>query len=446
MAVKDYNTSASSNTTLGGIFVGEGMDRDNTNDAIRQLMADTRTYADQQWANVKDFGAVGDGVAIEVTAIQAAINSLGANGGCVFLPDGNYKINAPLTIPLAVWKPVLIMGSGNTIITSTHDGIVIDDDTGNIRVQHIRFVGPGLSNINSRAIVSILSQGSVRDCYFEGFRVGIDITASSGALIQRCHFTLCQEGIRSISVSPAFSNFALIQSCWFDFNTYGCYFEEMYGVTFDNNAFEFNAVGFFANSVRKLNLRGCNWFETNSANAFQVDGSSTGEIGRETQVVGNGYTIDYTTSRFLDNYLAAICVVTNVAAQAIAHNTTTSLTFDTETLDPAALHSTSVNTDQIVIKSAGFYEIVANVEMQAFAAGTTNTIYVRININKNGTAIKNVTTPMLVSQLTQMSITTTEELANGDIIRVQAYQNSGGSLNVSGGTVTQLSVRQLSID
>ena len=41
---------------------------------------------------------------------------------------------------------------------------------------------------------------------------------------------------------------------------------------------------------------------------------------------------------------------------------------------------------------------------------------------------------------------TVEELNQGDIIRLQAYQNTGSALNVSGGTVTQLAVEQLSID
>jgi len=444
MPITDYSTSAASNTVLGAIPIGPGMERNKVNDAIQQLMADIRTFANQQWVNVKDKGAVGDGVAIEVAAIQDAIDSLGANGGCVFLPDGNYKVNAALTIPLATWKPVLIVGSANTIITSTHDGIVFDDSTGNLRVENIRFVGPGLSNVNAIAIQSIMSQGWVRGCYFQDYRVGIDITASSGALIQRCHFTLCQEGVRSISVSPAFSNFALIQSCWFDFCTFGCYFDEMYGVTLDNNAFEYNSVGFFANSVRLLNLRGCNWFEANTTNAFQIDGSSTGEIGKETRIVGLGYTIDYTTSRFMDYQTPSICVLTKSGTQAVAHNTDTNITWETETLDPAGLHSGS--SDQIVISAPGLYEIVANLEMQDFAAGTTNTVFTRININKNGTAIKKATMPTLVSQPTQMSLSTVEELANGDIIRLQAYQNSGGSLNVSAGTLTQISVRQLSID
>jgi hypothetical protein len=47
--------------------------------------------------SVKDFGAVGDGVANDTSAIQAAINSL-STGGTLTFPPGNYKCNSGLTI------------------------------------------------------------------------------------------------------------------------------------------------------------------------------------------------------------------------------------------------------------------------------------------------------------------------------------------------------------
>jgi hypothetical protein len=46
--------------------------------------------------NVKDFGAVGDGMADDTAAIQAALNS---GNAIVFIPEGNYKITASITIP-----------------------------------------------------------------------------------------------------------------------------------------------------------------------------------------------------------------------------------------------------------------------------------------------------------------------------------------------------------
>jgi hypothetical protein len=50
-------------------------------------------------ANVLDFGAVGDGVANDTAAIQAALDAV---DGCVFIPEGRYKITSALTVPARV--------------------------------------------------------------------------------------------------------------------------------------------------------------------------------------------------------------------------------------------------------------------------------------------------------------------------------------------------------
>ncbi|MGH7451063.1 MAG: glycosyl hydrolase family 28-related protein, partial [bacterium] len=44
--------------------------------------------------NVKDFGAKGDGIADDTTAIQAAIDALPNDGGVVFFPSGIYNITS----------------------------------------------------------------------------------------------------------------------------------------------------------------------------------------------------------------------------------------------------------------------------------------------------------------------------------------------------------------
>ena len=47
--------------------------------------------------NVKDFGAVGDGVTDDSAAFQAAINSLSPTGGTIVVSNGSYKINTEPT-------------------------------------------------------------------------------------------------------------------------------------------------------------------------------------------------------------------------------------------------------------------------------------------------------------------------------------------------------------
>lgn len=65
--------------------------------------------------SVKDFGAVGDGVADDTSAIQAAINSFNGSitGGCIHLPAGIYKISSTLNFGS---KPNMkLMGDGTNV-------------------------------------------------------------------------------------------------------------------------------------------------------------------------------------------------------------------------------------------------------------------------------------------------------------------------------------------
>lgn len=66
-----------------------------------QVTTSNRTIAQKfaETISVKDFGAIGNGVADDTAAIQAALNSLSATGGTVTVPQGQYKLTAKITIP-----------------------------------------------------------------------------------------------------------------------------------------------------------------------------------------------------------------------------------------------------------------------------------------------------------------------------------------------------------
>lgn len=73
----------------------------------------------EAWVSVKDFGAVGDGVADDTVAIQAAIDIIKGPGPCgiLYFPGGTYLITAALTIS----ESLIIFGEGpdSTIINNT---------------------------------------------------------------------------------------------------------------------------------------------------------------------------------------------------------------------------------------------------------------------------------------------------------------------------------------
>ena len=78
----------------------------------------------RECVSVKDFGAVGDGVANDTAAIQAAITAVAQAGGAVYFPAGTYKISTALTMDTASYsKGLLLYGDGrNSIINQVGAG------------------------------------------------------------------------------------------------------------------------------------------------------------------------------------------------------------------------------------------------------------------------------------------------------------------------------------
>lgn len=94
---------------------------DNTSDANKPVSTAVQTALNakmtkgEQSFNVKDYGAVGDGIANDTTGIQNAINAASiAGGGIVFIPAGTYMVTG---ISLNGIKKVIIQGAGSRTST-----------------------------------------------------------------------------------------------------------------------------------------------------------------------------------------------------------------------------------------------------------------------------------------------------------------------------------------
>lgn len=86
------------------------------------------TFARGKQYSVKDYGAVGDGVANDTAAIQAALDAAKIQGvrrgGTVFIPSGNYRVTAPLKF----YVGVSISGAGWAFDSTYYNTSVIIAD------------------------------------------------------------------------------------------------------------------------------------------------------------------------------------------------------------------------------------------------------------------------------------------------------------------------------
>lgn len=116
------------------------------------------------------------------------------------------------------------------------------------------------------------------------------------------------------------------------------------------------------------------------------------------------------------------------ANQSIANNTITSLALNTERFDTDAFHDAVTNNSRLTVPAgkAGKYLIIGNV---AFAANATGQRQVRILLNGATVIARTVDAGTIAGDGTFI-LSTIYDLAEADYVELQAYQTSGGALNV----------------
>lgn len=89
------NLDGVTNATINGVLA------DNAAASRTAIGLGTAATKTANWINVKDHGAVGNGVADDTVAIQSALDACGnAGGGTVYLPAGIYRHNKTIQSPL----------------------------------------------------------------------------------------------------------------------------------------------------------------------------------------------------------------------------------------------------------------------------------------------------------------------------------------------------------
>ena len=104
-----------------------GADNDNWGALLNEFLRiahheDGRLRGMCEAVNVRDYGAIGDGIANDTAAIQTAITAAAALSGEVCFPPGRtFKLVGPLTIPVGT-NGLRLQASGATINQATADG------------------------------------------------------------------------------------------------------------------------------------------------------------------------------------------------------------------------------------------------------------------------------------------------------------------------------------
>lgn len=245
----------------------------------------------RETVSVKDFGAVGDGVADDTTAIQNAINAVVTTSGVVYFPAGtyNYTPNATFNITISGDGLTLKGDIGRSFIKTDYNGIVFNVDTqfrtgvdflgsDGLQIQGLYFENQNFATTNTNATCFYVFKDTtfgalcdISDCTFGRYtNCAVHGIRAWNWSIKRTNFygvgykddnpswpaTDIEAGIRlwgadgTLTVQDhSFSNLCLIENCNFQYLYQGL---DLWGSSVTNNVqdctFQFSTIG--------INVRG----------------------------------------------------------------------------------------------------------------------------------------------------------------------------------------------
>ena len=143
----------------------------------------------RETVSVKDFGAVGDGVTDDSTAISNAVNYAHQNNSATYFPPGTYLVNTSVTVGTVDAGNIIIYGYRATLTTT------------NTTIQGVlNCQGPSPSNRGGRVMI--------RGLIFEGqnkthANIGLKIEDIQGVHIEDCIIRFFGKGIYTYNVDIA---------------------------------------------------------------------------------------------------------------------------------------------------------------------------------------------------------------------------------------------------
>ena len=150
--------------------------------------------------SVKDFGAIGDGIVDDYSAIQGALNSI-RNGGELYFPKGTYLIKEAPVVFFSNQKLIFEKGAKLLRGSESLNCLLLshcDEEVGAYNgVQNVEIIGATFDlgesfNSNGGAIAFIHTNHlTIRDCIFENISGAwhyIECNGSTNVVIENCRF------------------------------------------------------------------------------------------------------------------------------------------------------------------------------------------------------------------------------------------------------------------
>jgi hypothetical protein len=120
-----------------------------------------------EWINVKDYGAVGDGVTDDTSAINSAISAL-TNNSVLYFPPGQYNTQGQHSI--AGLSNVVILGMQSVIYLTVQANnlIEISSTCSNFQIKDLVFAGSATSRLNGVHCRFNAQSSIIENCEFYG--------------------------------------------------------------------------------------------------------------------------------------------------------------------------------------------------------------------------------------------------------------------------------------
>ena len=219
--------------------------------------------------NVMDFGAVGNGTTDDTTAIQNAVNSLGTNGGTLYIPKGTYLCSS--TISMAEKVTIIGEGPSSSVFTFSNTGAglkmtsPINSSTGVYTgVYNLGITCTNSSNTDGGYVDVGGTYVNLQNVAITGFKYGVIFDQTELGEINLCYLNnqlyagiwLVNGSEYSAGASALFTNRISVQKCQINQgNTvYGILDDGGYSHNFDTNNFNGCLTHVYVCGVSPLNI------------------------------------------------------------------------------------------------------------------------------------------------------------------------------------------------